>query len=272
MASTSAAARGELLVERGAFGERVGHFAEGGLDGLLVLGDVDVALHLGHIQIRLRRPASKIGMRICGTKLQVPEPLPNRPPSSPLAVPAAAVSVMLREEGRARRADVGVGGAQRTLGLQDVGTAHAAPRTAGRPAIRPCALTLSVSAGGQQLGRHRRADQQRQRVLVLRDEAAVAGDIDARAFHAGLRLAQVERGHGAGVEKLARSDRSDFCRVSTGAAAPAQALAVGGEGELGVGDFGHQADLRAAARFLGGEILLQRLSLRLRTRPKKSSS
>ena len=41
------------------------------------------------------RPPSKIGSRTWGAKLHVPEPPSNRPDSEPLAVPAAAVSVML---------------------------------------------------------------------------------------------------------------------------------------------------------------------------------
>ena len=41
------------------------------------------------------RPASKMGRRICGAKLQVPLPPSNRPDSALLAVPADAVSVML---------------------------------------------------------------------------------------------------------------------------------------------------------------------------------
>ena len=45
-------------------------------------------------RLACRRPASKIGRRICGTKLHAPEPPSNRPSSELLALPAVAVSVM----------------------------------------------------------------------------------------------------------------------------------------------------------------------------------
>ena len=40
-----------------------------------------------------------------------------------------------------------------------------------------------------------------------------------------------------------------------------QPLPVGGQGQVGAGHLGHQADLDAAPRLLGGEVLLQRLVL-----------
>lgn len=50
--------------------------------------------YLGTEEARRSAPALKIGRLSWGTKLQVPEPDPNRPSSVELAVPALAVSVM----------------------------------------------------------------------------------------------------------------------------------------------------------------------------------
>ena len=51
-----------------------------------------------------------------------------------------------------------------------------------------------------------------------------------------------------------------------------EVFTVRGKSQIGVGDFGHQQDLRAAAGLVGGEVFLQRPFFRLRIRPKKSIS
>ena len=43
--------RRHLVVDGSPLGQGVGHFPEGGLDGLFILGHGDLAIHLGHLQI-----------------------------------------------------------------------------------------------------------------------------------------------------------------------------------------------------------------------------
>jgi len=190
-------------------------------------------------------------------KLQVPEPPSNRPSSAALAVPSCAGQRDAREEGRARGADAGVGGAQLALGLQDVGTAHQhLGRHAGRQGLHR-GERVGQLRRQQALG-HRHAGEQRERVLVLRHQRGVARHVGACGLQQGFGLAQVERRHRAGIEAALRQ-LVRFLPGLEGAARQRQALAVGGKAQPGVGDFGHQADLRTAARFLGAEIGLQRL-------------
>ena len=144
--------RAQLFAQRGAAGQRVGDFAEGRLDRAFVLRHGDVAVRLATSRLAWLAPPSKIGSMICGANGQA------RSAEQAEQVVAghadAAGQRDAREEGRARRADVGVGGVQLLLGLADVGPALRAARTAGRPAARP-AGPGRPAAGRRQVGRQR---------------------------------------------------------------------------------------------------------------------
>jgi hypothetical protein len=84
----------QLLAEGGLAGQRIRHFAERGLDRLLVLGHGDVAAGRGALDAGAARPKSNSGRIACGAKVQPKEPLLNRPDSSVLALPALPVSEM----------------------------------------------------------------------------------------------------------------------------------------------------------------------------------
>ncbi len=86
--------RAQLLAQRRAAGQRVGHFAEGGLDRLLVLRHRDVARRLGRSQVGA--VAAGVEDRQQQLRRQAPGEAAalNRPPSSLLAVPTLAVSEM----------------------------------------------------------------------------------------------------------------------------------------------------------------------------------
>ncbi|MDT4854872.1 hypothetical protein FQZ97_891970 [compost metagenome] len=104
-----------------------------------------------------------------------------------------------RIEGRARRANVGIGRLEVALGLQDVGTTLQELRGKPRRDIgqRVCCRSCAVSQGlRQQFFRHFGAHEQHQCIAVLRYLRGVAFDVHARAVDTGLRLAQRERrGH-----------------------------------------------------------------------------
>jgi hypothetical protein len=111
-------------------------------------------------------PPAKIGRLIWGAKLQALLPLLNRPSSSLLLDPNAAGQADAREEGRAGRADIGVGALQLVLGGQHVGTTgQHVRRQAGRQVGQD--LGRGQTIGRQQVGRHVAAGQQGQGVEVL---------------------------------------------------------------------------------------------------------
>ena len=72
---------------------------------------------------------------------------------------------------------------------------------------------------------------------------------------------QVECRHCASV-KAALSQLERLLTRIEGAAREGEALARGRRSQPGVGDFGNQADLRAATRLFGAEVGLQRLLLK----------
>ena len=151
------------------------------------------------------RPASKSGCSSCGANVQPQEPPLNRPDSSRAGRADACRQRDAREERRARRADVGVGGAPaaarpaRTSGRR---TSTSDGRPAGTSAATRC---RAVDAPARQVGRQRLADQQRQRVAGrARAGAAAAPASRARRLDQRLRLAQVELRRGAVVEAQPR--------------------------------------------------------------------
>ena len=79
--------------------ERIGNFAEGRLDGLLVIGDLNAQAPLWLTSFKIGAifsPPVKIGTLICGAKVQVPVPAPRKScENSELVVPTEHVSVIL---------------------------------------------------------------------------------------------------------------------------------------------------------------------------------
>ncbi|GEM_PF-23700 len=249
----------EPLGERGAVGERVGHLAERGLDGLLIKGHVDVALHFCHIETRLQ--AAGLEDRDADQRNEVP----GAGAASEKSVQRAAGSAGgggqadARKEGRARGADARIGRAQAALRLQDVGAAGEHLGRHARRQFGDCADRVGERVG-QQVGGHRCANDERQRILVLRDEAAETRNVGTRALQQLLRLVHVEcrdrTGFGTAADQIVGLQPR-----FVGVARQRQAFPVVRECHPDAGDFGHQADLGAAARFFGAKVEFERLRI-----------
>nr|GEU28366.1 hypothetical protein [Tanacetum cinerariifolium] len=247
--------RVQALVDGAARGQRIGHLAKRHLDRLFVLRHRNVAVRAGDVevgavqaivedrQVDLRREAPR-----AGTGLEQ---------AGQVAAGAAAGGRQrdAGEERGARHADIGVGGAQRALGLLHIGTPREQLRRQAarqRRQFRHC----HQLAFGQQRFRDRAAHQQGQRVLVERHLRRVGRHVVARRFHAGLGVVHVDARRGAGVEATTAQVVGGllaFQRVLR----QFQTLLIGREREPGVGHFGHQADLLGATGFLGAEVALQ---------------
>ncbi len=119
--------------------------------------------------------------------------------------------------------------------------------------------------------RNRAADQQRQRVFVLRHLAGVLLHTHARRLQLGLGAMHIELGHAAGALAAVDHLRGVFLHLER-VLRNFQQFLIGPERQVGAGDLGHETDLCTTAHLLDGEVLLQRLVLRLRTRPNRSSS
>ncbi len=116
--------RGDLVDQGSARRQGVGDLAEGGLDGLFIGGDGDVALRLGRVQVGLVLPGGEdrhrqVGGEGPGARSRFEQAAEGRARN-----PQAAGQGDRREEGGARRADVGVGRAQLVFRLANVGTAQ----------------------------------------------------------------------------------------------------------------------------------------------------
>ena len=169
-------------------GQRVRDVAEGLLHGLLVVRHGQVAAHLGQGQAVLQAPAVEDRQREAGREG------PGRAAAVEQATQLGAGAAQrarernAREEGRARRADAGVGGAQQAFGLD-----HVRPlqerfgRHAGRD-VGERRRHFGQRLRQQILGRLG-ADKQRQCVAVLRDDRRVA---------CGFGKAFVQKRNGAG--------------------------------------------------------------------------
>ena len=113
----------ELLAERGALRERVGHFAERRPDRLLVLRDADAAARVRAVEIGLVGAAIENRQR--DLRHEAPRALPALEQVAEVgtAVAGRGRQADARVEVGACRNDVGVGGAQLAFGLQHVGPA-----------------------------------------------------------------------------------------------------------------------------------------------------
>ena len=115
---------------------------------------------------------------------------------------------------------------------------------------------------GQKPGRYGGADQEGQGVFIEGHLARVSGDVHPRRIHPGLGLTEIEIGGGADFG--ASPDHFVGLLLGLeGRLGKLEVLAVGGKGQVGVGHFGHQRDLRAHAGLLRGEVLLERRILQV---------
>ena len=175
-----------------------------------------------------------------------------------------------REEGGSGDADVGFGADQVTFARGDVGTLeeHFGGKAGGedgrlRDAGGETRREQILGDGG--------AAEKVEGVLVLRDGADVGRDLGAggRDRRAGLLIVEPARG----AEPVAFLDEAEaFLLACEGLLLELELGAVGAERKPAGGDLGDQGALGGAAGVLGGEVGLQGLFVRLRTRPKKSSS
>jgi hypothetical protein len=189
-------------------------------------------------------------------------PLANRPDSVLLAVPAEAVSAM-RGKKAARAAPMSALLARSACSAAST-SGRCCSTLEGRPAEAPaaakhrgfgaCSLSRVV---GSTFGRRRGAHQQRERVAVLLHQAVERGGIRARGIDRALRLR--ERQARLRTQRMAALDQVvGLALALQRAARERQALLVRGQLQPGGGHGSHQADLRAALRFLGLEVALQR--------------
>ncbi|MNS46381.1 hypothetical protein D3C72_788760 [compost metagenome] len=111
--------------------------------------------------------------------------------------------------------------------------------------------------GRLQVGRDTGAEQQHQAVLVLGDLTGVLGQLRTGVFHRGARLCQVQ-GRGDADFVAAGGELVALLEGGEGVLGQLVQFLVGLPGQVGIGHAGHQADLRAAAAFFSGEVLLQR--------------
>jgi hypothetical protein len=177
------------------------------------------------------RPASKIGCSSCAAPVKAQLPLLNRPDSSLLAVPKLAGQRDPREERRARRADVGVGGDQLLLGGTDVGATDQELRRQARGDVDR-ELPFVEGQRRRQVGGQRLADQQLQGVLVERALPRRLRERGAGALEQRLGLPVVELGRRAVVEaQLGEPVR--FLAGRERLPGDGELLLVGEQGEVG---------------------------------------
>ena len=204
-------------------------------------------------------PRRRSASVICGAKPRPSSRCRTAPRTRVLAVPIDGGQRDAREEGRARRADVGVGRDQLLLGRADVGPLAPAGRTAGRPAGRASAPAASSPCCRP---RWPRAAPARPAAAPARSGPACAGAAAAHRRRARFRPATRRAGSRARTTRRCRSaacvSLSDSSRVASVWRVISQQLVVGEQREPAVGHRGDQADLRRLARFLGGQVLRQR--------------
>ncbi|MCY1174664.1 hypothetical protein D9M73_148730 [compost metagenome] len=129
----------------------------------------------------------------------------------------------------------------------------------GRQARRYFGQQVAVEVLGRwQVVRHTGAEQYRQAVLVLGNQALVLGQLDPGAFYRGPCLAQVQgRSHTHFV--AAQGQRVALLVGLEGVFGQLEQGLVGLPSEVGVGHAGHQADLGRAPGLFAGQVDFQLL-------------
>ena len=193
-----------------------------------------------------------------GKKFQLSEPGLNSPDSSLLAVPKAVVREMLGKRVAAGGADIGVGGLEPIFRLQDIGAAK--EHFGGHPGRNLPGRAYEGQGIRQQLCRHLRSDQKVQGVFVLSDQPGVEGRVHPCRIDSRLRLSKLQFGREPDVVTLPDQIVGGLLGIQ-GGLGQLEGFPVRREGQVRVGDPGHQQDLRAVPRLLGGKVLLERLVL-----------
>jgi hypothetical protein len=153
----------------------------------------------------------------------------------------------LGKERRAGRADVGIGGAQLMFGGEHVGAAQQdggiePDRKAGENRVFP------AEPGRQVVGRNRRPDKELQGIPGLGKVGHISGDIRAGTLHECVGLHRFETG--ADPLRFLWRDRQRCFAAGQSFAGDGKGLAVGPDGEPGIGDFSHQRDGRGLVAFV----------------------
>lgn len=184
------ALHGDLFGQPAACGQAIGHLAEGGLDGFLVLGHGHVAADFAQLQVGAAPAAVEDGQGHRG----------HEGPGAAAAVEQAVEfgagrapagrERNAREEGGARRADLGPGRAQLVLGGGNVGPRREQFRGQARPQLGQHQGVVKGCGGGQRarVG----ADQLRQCVQLLRACQLQLGQQGLRLGQQGLDLGQLQ--------------------------------------------------------------------------------
>ena len=176
--------------------QRVRHFPERGLNGLLIIrhsyllvgfgntqvGDVPPTLEDRQADLRQESPDARTAVKEMGQLVRGRADVRGQRNAG--------------EEIRPRRADVRVGGLERMLGLKDVRALEEHRGGQAHRNIRPD-RKLGERLGGQHIRCHFRTREQAERRDILGHLPAVTGNVHPRRIHAGLRLAQIQLGRNA---------------------------------------------------------------------------
>ena len=250
------ALRLQLLFEGLARCQAIGDFLEGRLDGLFVLGDVDVLLDFRVVQAGLQ--AAGVEDRQVDLRLEQPGALAAREQVAHVGAQAAGVGRQADawEERCAGGADIGIGGLEQVFGFLDV---RAALEDVGRQAGRYFRQLIGVELQRLgQVGRNAGAQQHGQAVDVLGDQALVLRILDPGPFHGGARLAQVQcRGHAHFI--AAAGEVVAFLVGLQRFFGQLEQRLVGLPGVVGVGHAGHQGNLRGPPCLFAGQVGFQGL-------------
>ncbi len=215
------------------------------------------------------RPASKIGSRICGAKLQPKRLSPTSPSSSVLAMPMLPVSVM-RGKNAARAAPMLALAARSCCSAWRM-SGRRSSRSDGRPAAISGASVVAASGGpaGRSGGSGRR------RAAAARSRRARAGAAAGRARRARSRAATRPAGSRARRRRPGRTSAWSGAanpRAWRASGASGEQLVVGEQRQVGGGDAGDQADLHARRASPVAANCASAASPRFLMRPNRSSS
>ena len=250
--------RSHLLRQGLRLHQGIGDLAEAGLDRLLVLRQRDVAVGGGHAQARAQAPT--LEDRQVDARDEAPDPGAAVEQAGKIVAgrAEAAGQADRGEERRARRADAGAGGQQPVLGGNHVRAPQQHLGVQARRHRGDAGDRRDVGAcGRQQRSVQPRAGQEVERVAVTRDLALEAFDVGTCGRDLGAHLLDLERGGRAQLVALAGQLQRLFVGAQRLLRQP-QLLLVGGQGQPGVGDLGHQRQLRRTLRFFRRQVLLQR--------------
>ena len=229
----------QLLAQGSTASQRIGHFAEGALDGFFILGHGNVAPGLGRAQPRL----VPSGIKNWQQQLRAPVPGTDTVGAAEQARQFGAGPADTRrqrdvgKESRTRRADVGIGGKQLLLGLTDVRSACEQIAGQARRHIGQQGRTAQQRRACWQVGRNRLAQQQHQRILVLQALTLHLrqGDLGRFLQRTGLGIVQL------GGHAIVKAQLGEFERLAArvqGVKRQRQQLFVGQQAQVTIGHLG----------------------------------